>query len=66
MKRNSLPSPRNDSLEILVEFGSAHLVRVASGHLELRGGSPLERAEAREWASLFLDTEYVVWHTAAA
>lgn len=47
--------------EILAEFGSAHLIRGSAGHLELRGGSGQERAEAREWASLFLDAEYVVW-----
>jgi len=50
--------------EVVAEFGGARLIRTAAGHLELRGGSGPERAEAREWASLFLGTEYVVWQPA--
>ena len=52
--------------EVLAEFGSAQLVRRGVGRLELRGGSTQERAEAREWASLFLNSEYVDWHPAVA
>ena len=50
--------------EVVAEFGGARLVRAAAGHLELRGGSGAERAEAREWASLFLGAEYVDWQPA--
>ena len=52
--------------EILAEFGAAQLVRCGTGRLELRGGSSQDRAEAREWASLFLSSEYVAWRPAAA
>lgn len=34
-------------------FGKATLHRHRNGRYELRGGSPAERAEACEWASLF-------------
>lgn len=34
-------------------FGKATLHRHRNGRYELRGGSPAERAEAQEWASLF-------------
>ncbi len=54
------------AVEVLAEFGSARLVRGSAGHLELRGGSGQERAEAREWASLFLEVEYVAWHPTGA
>jgi len=66
MKRNSLSLSRPLSTETVAEFGTARLVRVGFGRLELHGGSVEERAEAREWASLFLDAEYVAWLPTAA
>lgn len=66
MTLTTLPSPAMSAVEVLAEFGSARLVRGSAGHLELRGGSGQERAEAREWASLFLEVEYVAWHPTGA
>ena len=40
--------------ETLATFGSARLVKHLSGKIELLGGSPADRAEAREWCSLFM------------
>lgn len=39
--------------EVLASFGAATLRRHRDGRCELQGGSPAERAEALEWASLF-------------
>lgn len=39
--------------EIVASFGDADLVRHDDGRRELRGGSPVDRAAAREWCSLF-------------
>jgi hypothetical protein len=39
--------------EILAAFGSARLIVKCDGTLEIQGGSPTERGEAREWLSLF-------------
>lgn len=39
--------------EPVASFGTATLHRHRNGRYELRGGSPAERAEAHEWASLF-------------
>lgn len=39
--------------ETVACFGTATLHRHRNGRYELRGGSPAERAEAHEWASLF-------------
>lgn len=46
--------PRPAAGELVAVFGSASLYRVAGRRWELRGGTPAERAEAREWISLFL------------
>jgi hypothetical protein len=43
--------------ELVASFGQARLVRLADGKTELRGGSPEDRAAAKEWISLF-------WHEA--
>ncbi len=48
---------RNDS-ECIAQFGQARLVKRADGRYELRGGTPDDHAEAREWASLFLHEAY--------
>lgn len=48
----SKPSPPLDS-ELVRTFGSAELLRHATGEWELRGGTSTDRLEAREWISLF-------------
>ena len=40
--------------EVIVSFGDAKLINLLNGKLELRGGSDEDRAEAREWMSLFM------------
>ena len=40
-------------LEVVAVFGGRRVVRLRNGRLEIRGGEPAERAEAREWSSLF-------------
>lgn len=37
----------------IASFGQAKLVTNATGRVRLLGGSPTDRAEAREWISLF-------------
>ncbi len=39
---------------LIARFGRAELVSRADGRVELRGGSPADRTEAREWISLFM------------
>lgn len=48
---NGLDEPRY--ARILARFGPARLVELADGRAELRGGTGLELAEAKEWISLF-------------
>jgi hypothetical protein len=38
----------------IANFGNARLVKTLNGKFELLGGSPDDRAAAREWCSLFL------------
>jgi len=40
--------------EIIAYFGDARLVRRLDCKFELHGGSDRERAEAREWISMFM------------
>lgn len=40
-------------LEAVASFGQATLHRRGDGRYELHGGSPADRADALEWASLF-------------
>ena len=42
--------------EVIATFGEAKLVKTLKGKYELRGGSSQDRAQAREWISLFLHT----------
>ena len=49
--------PYKDEGEIVAYFGQARLIKFLDGKLELHGGSDGDRAEAREWMSLF-------WHEA--
>jgi hypothetical protein len=39
--------------KIIATFGQARLVRLANGRHTLRGGTPTEQAEAREWCAMF-------------
>ena len=39
---------------LIASFGRAQLLTRADGRVELRGGSEPDRAEAREWISLFM------------
>jgi CheY-like chemotaxis protein len=47
------PRLLRDDGEIVASFGDADLIRHYDGRWELRGGSPADHAEAREWCSLF-------------
>jgi len=38
---------------LIARFGRAHLIERADGRAELRGASPDEQTEAKEWISLF-------------
>jgi hypothetical protein len=47
----------NNEREVVASWGEAQLIKYLDGKTELRGGSKEDRAEAREWMSLF-------WHEA--
>ena len=49
--------PFKDEGEVVASWGEAQLIKYLDGRSELRGGSKEDRAEAREWMSLF-------WHEA--
>jgi hypothetical protein len=56
MKRKSeYYPPFKDQGEVMASWGEARLIKYLDGRTELRGGSNQDRAEAREWISLF-------WH----
>ena len=42
-----------DEGELIASWGEAQLIKYLDGKTELRGGSDQDRAEAREWMSLF-------------
>jgi hypothetical protein len=54
MKMKFFP-PFKDEGEVIAGWGEAQLIKYLDGKTELRGGSEQDRAEAREWISLF-------WH----
>jgi hypothetical protein len=56
MKMKFYP-PFRDEGEVVASWGEAQLIRYLDGKTELRGGSDQDRAEAKEWISLF-------WHEA--
>jgi hypothetical protein len=56
MKMKLFPLFRDEG-EVVASWGEAHLIKYLDGKTELRGGSDQDRAEAREWMSLF-------WHEA--
>jgi hypothetical protein len=47
--------PYKDEGGVVAHFGNARLIKFVDGKLELQGGSDADRAEAREWMSMF-------WH----
>ena len=47
----SIDKPRH--LNLIACFGTARLFERPDGRAELRGGNEAQRAEAREWLSLF-------------
>ena len=55
--RTKFYPPFKDEGEVIASWGEAKLIRYLNGKSELRGGSEQDRAEAREWISLF-------WHEA--
>ena len=56
MKMKFFP-PFEDEGELVASWGQARLIKYLDGRVELRGGSAQDRAEAREWLSMF-------WHEA--
>jgi hypothetical protein len=52
MKMKFFP-PFKDEGEVIAGWGEAQLIKYLDGKTELRGGSEQDRAEAREWISLF-------------
>jgi hypothetical protein len=56
MRMNLLEWIRDEG-EVVASWGQARLIKYLNGKVELSGGSEQERAEAREWVSLF-------WHEA--
>ncbi len=53
MRRNRYNGPAV-SPRVIAAFGEAQIVRTPRGRIEIIGGSPQERAEARSWAQQFL------------
>jgi hypothetical protein len=54
MKRKSEYYPSfKDEGEVMARWGEAELIKYLDGKTELRGGSDQDRAEAKEWMSLF-------------
>ena len=45
---------RRSKPEVMAIFGEARLVRQLGGRIELLGGTPEDRDQAREWAATFL------------
>jgi hypothetical protein len=52
MKLKFFP-PFKDEGEVVASWGEAQLIKYLDGKTELRGGSDQDRAEAREWMSIF-------------
>jgi hypothetical protein len=53
MKLNPLAWLTRDEGEIIATFGGARLVQMLDGKIQLLGGTDADRANAREWCSLF-------------
>jgi hypothetical protein len=56
MKMKFIPLFKDEG-EVVAAWGQSQLIKYQDGKTELRGGSDQDRAEAREWMSLF-------WHEA--
>jgi len=56
-RKSEYHPPFKDEGEVIASWGEAQLIRYLNGKSELRGGSEQDRAEAREWMSMF-------WHEA--
>ena len=56
-KKSEYYPPFKDEGELIASWGEARLIKYLDGKTDLRGGSEQERAEAREWMSMF-------WHEA--
>ena len=54
MKLNPFTWLKHNEGKIMAHFGKARLVKQPTGKSELIGGTPKDRAAAREWCSLFL------------
>lgn len=52
MKNRMTTRAQNKAERILTTFGQAQLIITGKGQIELRGGSPDEQTEAKEWISL--------------
>jgi hypothetical protein len=52
MKLKFFPLFRDEG-EVVASWGEAQLVKYLDGKTELRGGSEQDRAEAKEWMSMF-------------
>jgi hypothetical protein len=58
--RHLFPELEQRDGEIVAAFGNARLVKRLDYRFELLGGSERDRAEAREWISLFLHEAVIV------
>jgi hypothetical protein len=54
MKLNRILWLTRNEGETIATFGEARLIKQPNGKIELIGGSPESRTEAKEWISLFL------------
>jgi len=54
MKLNSTSWLLRDEGNLIAMFGEARLFKKLNGKFELRGGTDADRADAKEWCSLFL------------
>jgi len=54
MKLNPISWFLRDEGDLIAMFGNARLVKRPNGKFELLGGNDADRADAREWCSLFL------------
>jgi hypothetical protein len=57
MKLKDFFPPFKAAGQVVARWGDSKLLRHLDGKMELRGGSREDRAQAREWLSLF-------WHEA--
>ena len=46
--------PATSSATVVAIFGTGELVQTAKGRLALRGGTPNDYIEAKEWVAMFM------------